>query len=55
MSPRLQRRDWLHLQRFAPCEVKGDLPEVSSAALGHESLHLHHSRRFARGLMNSPG
>jgi hypothetical protein len=40
MSPRLQRHDWLHLLHFAPCEVKGDLPEVVSAALGHESLQL---------------
>jgi len=40
MSPRLQRRDWPHLQRFAPCEASTTYREVVSGALGRESLHL---------------
>ena len=30
MKPRLQRRDWLHLQRFAPCESSTTCSEVVS-------------------------
>ena len=32
MNPRLQRRDWLHLQRFAPCEAEGGLQRAVSGA-----------------------
>jgi len=40
MKPRLQRRDWLHLQRFAPCESSTTCREVASGPLARKALHL---------------
>jgi hypothetical protein len=55
MSPRLQRRDWLQMQRFARCESSTTCREVASElSLAHRCI-CSHSRRFARGLMNRVG
>jgi len=40
MSFRLQRRDWLHLQRFAPCEVSTTCQRSFPLHTPRESLHL---------------
>ncbi len=55
MSPRLQRRDWLHLQRFSPCEVSTTCQRSSPLLSVANRCICSHSRRFARGLMNRSG
>jgi hypothetical protein len=53
MSPRLQRRDWLHLQRFTRCLVLDDLQR--GRLRSHDRAHrctAGHSQRLARALMN---
>jgi hypothetical protein len=55
MSPRLQRRVWLHLQRFAPCEVSSTYQRSTPLLSVANHCTCSHSRRFAQGLMNDPG